>query len=572
MDKRSIILVLLLVALVIFWVPIMTVLGLYKPAPPRTQAPAQTSDSLKSVSTPQKEEPVVAKPATVPSDTTARTAPAMEEMAKLPVDTIFVETDLATVALSNHGGGPISYKLKKYMYTHDGPIEMLPQCTNATPQFAFTGGAYDAAELVYQSSLAKGKYTVSSSPLEISYTYNREGGGSLIKRYRFYPDSYKYSLILEVDNPASFGFEREYSLDWNNPLKPTELEVADDYNMFWAAAYMGGERTKFDDYTDNKYNVSLSGTTAWVANRSKYFTTIMIPESRAAAGAKSSGLKKSVMTPRGNAQAREITVGLTMEMPQTTKLVDSFAVFAGPIDYDILKNYPNNIVDLIDIGTTPFVGWLIKIFAIPIMWLLPRMYAIIPNYGFVIIIFSLLVKVITWPLSRRSVRSMMAMKDLQPKMEELKKKHKNNPQALNREIMKLYKEAGVNPFSGCLIYLPQLPLFFALFNVFRATILLRQAPFILWWSDLSRGALSFTDPYIIMVVLMMVVMFIQQHMTLTDPKNKALVYIMPPLMGLLFYKASAGLVLYWTCFSLFSLIEQVMFKPYKQSAVTVPQS
>ncbi|MCX6826115.1 MAG: YidC/Oxa1 family membrane protein insertase [candidate division Zixibacteria bacterium] len=151
----------------------------------------------------------------------------------------------------------------------------------------------------------------------------------------------------------------------------------------------------------------------------------------------------------------------------------------------------------------------------------------------------------------------------------MKKKHKNNPQALNKEMMKLYKEAGINPFSGCLPYLPQLPLFLALYAVFSSTIVLRQAPFILWWDDLSRGALSLTDPYITMVILMMALMFIQQKMTMTDPKNKMLIYIMPLIMGFAFYKASAGLVLYWTCFSLFSFVEQLVIKP-QRSITGVP--
>ncbi|SYZ71824.1 putative Membrane protein insertase YidC [Candidatus Zixiibacteriota bacterium] len=574
MDKKTILIVLLLVVLVIFWVPIMTTLGLYKPAPP--QSKTQSADTLKVPAAETKPEAVqdsIKTTVTATDSAKAKIQP-MEETANLPEDTITVETENWVILLSNHGGGPISLKLKKYDYPDDGPVEMLPDCKRATPQFFFAGGTFDAGKLAYQSSLAAGKYVVDNSPLELTYIYNKEGGGSIAKRYRFYPQKYEYDLVIEINNHNEFNFEREYSLEWNNPLEPTELEIADDYSMFWAATYMGGERTKLDDYTNNQFNVSLSGTTNWVANRSKYFTTILIPQSREASGVKATGKKEKEVTSQGaTVQKRVITTGLVMDMPATPSLTDSFSVFVGPIDYDLLKGYKHNIVDLIDIGTTPFVGWIIKIFAVPIMWLLPRMYQIIPNYGAVIIVFSLLVKLVTWPLSRKSVRSMMAMKEIQPKLEELKKKHKNNPQALNREMMKLYKDAGVNPFSGCLIYLPQLPLFFALFAVFRSTILLRQAPFILWWNDLSRGALSFTDPYIIMVVIMMVVMFIQQHMTMTDPKNKALVYIMPPMMGFFFYKAAAGLVLYWTCFSLFSLIEQIIFKPYKkQTTVMSPQS
>ena len=336
----------------------------------------------------------------------------------------------------------------------------------------------------------------------------------------------------------------------------------------WAMALMGSERIKFNDYDDNKYNVSLTGTTNWIATRSKYFAAALIPRSHLGTGVKSSGVKESILTKRGKATARKITIGLLMDLPYEQNFADTFSVFVGPMDYEVLSAYNNGMADLIDIGTTPFVGWIIKIFAIPIMWLLPRMYNIIPNYGLVIIIFSFLVKFVTWPLTKKTVQSMNAMRELQPKMEELKKKHKNNPQALNREIMKLYREHGVNPLSGCLPYIPQMPLFFALFAVFRSTILLRQAPFVLWWDDLSRGAMSFTDPYIILVLLMVGLMFLQQKVTTTDPKNKALTYIFPLMLGFFFYKASAGLVLYWTCFSLFSFLEQIIFRKSKAPVKT----
>ncbi|MCP4706462.1 MAG: membrane protein insertase YidC, partial [candidate division Zixibacteria bacterium] len=122
------------------------------------------------------------------------------------------------------------------------------------------------------------------------------------------------------------------------------------------------------------------------------------------------------------------------------------------------------------------------------------------------------------------------------------------------------KEHGVNPLSGCLPLLPQMPLFFALFAVFRSTILLRQAPFMLWWDDLSRGALTWSDPYIILVIIMAVGMFFQQKMTMTDPKNKMLIYMMPLMMGFFFWNVAAGLVLYWICYSLFSWLEQLAFR------------
>jgi YidC/Oxa1 family membrane protein insertase len=556
LDKKTIILVIALGLLVFFWIPIMTKLGLIKPAP----APVRQigADSAQVSTQPVHDARLI---------DSAFAAPIIEAKSDLATDTttpeekIIIETDVWTVVMTNYGGGPISIKLKKYEYHGGGQIEMLPDCQTATPELTSIIAGKKLRSKPFKSSLPEGRYSATSSPLEITYAYYEEGRGSIAKRYRFYKDKYNYDLAVEITNGAGIGFEREYALEWNNPLRPTERQLFDDYNAMWAMAQMGSERVKFDDYTDNKYSVALSGSTNWIASRSKYFASIMVPLSGSAAGAKSSGIKINEATASGNVQARRITYGLAMEIPSRQNPVDSFSIFVGPMDYDLLKNFDHDVIDIIDIGTTPFVGWIIKIFAIPIMWLLPRMYNIIPNYGLVIIVFALLIKILIFPLSKKTAKSMMAMKELQPKMEELKKKHKNNPQALNKEMMKLYKDMGVNPFSGCLPYLPQLPLFFAMFAVFSSTILLRQAPFILWYTDLSRGALSLTDPYIVMVIIMMILMFVQQKMTMTDPKNKVLIYLMPLIMGFFFYKAAAGLVLYWTSFSLFSFIEQLLFKP-----------
>ncbi len=573
MDKKVVILVVLLGILVIFWIPIMTKLGLIKPPEQQPQKIEQTTSQpeRQPISTGD----VTTQPtATVSEEATTSLSRVLENQADdseatppPPEDSVIVETNLMRVVLSNIGGAPRSIKLKKYFYNDGTEIEMLPDNELSTPAFIFDNGSVNINNYYFESVQMGGKYSIGSGSQEIVFSYSLEDGSNLSKTYRFYADRYDYDLILDINNRNAFGFERNYLLEWGNKLAPTELNIEDDYNSMWALALMA-EREKFDDYDNNMFNITRTGDTRWVASRSKYFTAIMMPRSRMGIGVAASGVKKAVTINNKSVTSRELAIGIQMDLPYETSVVDSFSVFVGPMDYDALKKFNNDVVDIVDIGTTAYVGWIIKIFAIPILWLLPRMYEIIPNYGLVIIIFSLLVKLITWPLSKKTVQSMAAMKDIQPEMAKLKEKHKNNPQALNKEMMKLYKERGINPLSGCLPYLPQMPLFFALFSVFRQTILLRQAPFILWWNDLSRGALSVTDPYIILVVLMCVLMFVQQKMIMTDQKNKAMIYMMPLIMGFFFYRASAGLVLYWTCFSLFSYIEQLVFrKPKPQTAV-----
>ncbi|MFQ5453275.1 MAG: YidC/Oxa1 family insertase periplasmic-domain containing protein, partial [Candidatus Zixiibacteriota bacterium] len=365
-----------------------------------------------------------------------------------------------------------------------------------------------------------------------------------------------------------FGFERQYSLVWNTSLGVTEPQAAMDYDVMEAVAMQAGARENLDDFDDGRLNQSLDGFTSWAGLRSKYFAAVIIPKNRDAESVFAKGNKRKVKSPDGEVEQRKIIVGLDMPFANVIGFADSFTVFVGPLDYTLLSKYKVGLEDMLGIGTTPIVGWLIKPFAIAIIWLLPKMYSVIPNYGLVIILFAFLVKVITLPLSMKSFKSMNAMKELQPKIEELKKKHKNNPQALNSEMMKMYKTHGVNPISGCLPMLPQMPLFFALFSVFRQTILLRDAPFIWFITDLSRGAMSFTDPYIILVVIMIAAQFVSQKLTMsTAQQNKALQYAMPLFMGFIFYKFAAGLVLYWACFSIFSLLDYVIFKRKKNIEV-----
>ena len=258
---------------------------------------------------------------------------------------------------------------------------------------------------------------------------------------------------------------------------------------------------------------------------------------------------------------RKITAGVRMEFVNVPEFGDKFRIFVGPLDYMLLSDYNVGLQDMLGIGTTPVVGWVMKPFAIGVMWLLPRMYDYVPNYGMVIILFALLIKIVTLPLSKKQFLSMQAMKTLQPKIEELRKKHKKDPQQLNKETMGLYKKHGVNPLSGCLPLILQMPLLFAMFSVIRSTVLLRAADFVWFIDDLSRGAQAVTDPYIVLVVIMVGAQFASQTLTMpSTQQNKMMMYMMPLVMGFFFWNFAAGLVLYWTCFSVFSLLDYVLFK------------
>lgn len=571
MDKKTLPLIIGLILIILFYFPILEFLGIMESAPSQQEQPGG-GDTTTSLTPEQVYSPYDETARTLPDQTPASpvltTDSALSPADYIVPDTIIVRTNVYEVILTSFGGGPISLKLNKYSYRNGDPIQMLALAEYATPEVSFAGGTFSTSRVAFQCDQAPGEYDATRSPLELTYRYHREGG-EIIKKYRFEPDSYDFGLELTVNNPGRLGFERRYSMDWNTPLNITEPQAESDYMAMEAVAMQGGQRETLDDFDDGRLNQVLDGATVWAGVRSMYFAAVLIPNNRPAEAAHARGFKNDIIVDEeGSIEMRRITAGLEMEFASVETFTDSFTVFVGPLDYFIMSSYGAGLEDILGIGTMPFVGWIIKPFAIGIIWLLPRMYAVLPNYGLVIILFSLLIKLVTLPLSMKSFKSMNAMKELAPKVEELKKKHKKNPQALNTEMMKMYKAHGVNPISGCLPMIPQMPLLFALFAVFRQTILFRDAPFIWFIDDLSRGATSFTDPYIILVIIMVGAQFISQKLTMpSTQQNKALLYVMPLFMGWIFHSFASGLVLYWVCFSVFSLLDYVLFKRKKNAQV-----
>lgn len=566
LDKKSIIAIVILAVLIIFYWPILQKLGFVTPE--EEPVPAQAGDT--AVVTPSQTEPIATPEPAAPAETSQPSAQLAEPQTDtVKVDTLIVQTNKYQVALISLGGGVTSLMLKDYTYRDGAPVELFPNGRRATPEAVFAGGTFSTSTLPFTCNLAPDEYDATREPLEVIYTYAPPSGGRIERHFVFHPDDHSFDLKLIIDQPAQMQLEREYRLGWSTPLEPTEPNLQDDWSSMQAAAMMAGSRVSLDDFDDGVLRQTVDGQVAWVGVRSKYFAKVLIPRSRPAEGAYADGGERDVVAPDGGmVEERRITAGLKLPFAAVSSVVDSFTVFVGPLDYMMMSDYDVDLEDMLDIGTTPYIGWIIKPFAIAIMWIMPILYDVVPNYGLVIILFALIVKIITLPLSMRSFKSMQAMKDLQPKVEDLKQRLKKDPQKLNQEMMKLYKAHGVNPLSGCLPILPQMPLFFALFSVFRSTILLRNAPFVWFIDDLSRGAQSLTDPYIILVVLMVAAQFLSQKLTMASTQqNKMFIYLMPFLMGFIFYRFAAGLVLYWTSFSVLAMLDYVLFRKPKNPQV-----
>jgi len=219
-----------------------------------------------------------------------------------------------------------------------------------------------------------------------------------------------------------------------------------------------------------------------------------------------------------------------------------------PIDYWFLASFKKGFEGITTGGIFGPIGRLIlKLFRL--------LYPIFGNYGYVIIIFALLIKLILHPLNRHQLEMQRKMQLLQPELERLKRKYKDDPQALNREMMDLYKAYGFNP-AGCFIpLLIQLPLFMALYNMLLTSIDFRQAPFILWITDLSVK-----DPYYVLPIVMGAMFLIQSLITTTDPRNRMMSIFMPIFFTFIFLNFPSGLQLYWLSFNLFSILESLWYR------------
>jgi len=396
-----------------------------------------------------------------------------------------------------------------------------------------------------------------------SYTfryYMELENNKIQKSITVYGNSYHVDLELNVSDAKSILLNDDYEISWINGLPPNEKNISEEYTYSETYASMGGELESFDiDSEEPIRPLPINGQTEWIAVRTKYFLSAIIPNNVQTSGVIFAGEGVKI----NDIIQRHYDTSIISDL-QGPSISDSYRIYMGPLDYSVLSDYENGLSDLIMNH-----GWYERTFR-PISLLILRVFKFfqlfIPNYGIVIILFSILVKIVVYPLTKKSYKSMKEMSRVQPLLAELREKYKSDPQRMNKETMKLYKEHGINPLGGCLPMLLQLPLLGALFIVFRSTIQLRGASFIPGWiDDLSRADTIFTlpfslplygDQFNILPILMAGTMIFQSKMTMQDPKQKAMVYIMPIFMLLIFNQFPSGLNLYYTMFNVLTIIQQ----------------
>ena len=489
-----------------------------------------------------------------------------------------LETDLIKAAISTRNGAKlVHWELKKYDHFRDGEKDGFVDLANSPTGFnvpnnglnlRFEGPDGKTIDLnnfnLYtdQASTSTQFLDENNSQKTIEF-YLPVGQGRVVKSFTFHNGSYAVDVAVRFENISAVTSNRFYTLGWENGLPSTEENLRDDMDYARAYAFMGGERLDLDASADERSEEEKNGNLDWVAIRTKYFLMAMIPNQTI----------DSRVTLTGQGMESEegvykvFNASLMMDLPVgTNQHTDSLKLFLGPMDHHILGKYDVGLENLV--MSKDWYEGLFRWISLLILPILEMLYKIIPNYGFVIIIFSILIKLVLYPLTKKSHEGMSRMQTMQPKMQALKEKYGEDMQRYNQEVMKLYKEEKFNPASGCLPTLLQMPLLFALFIVFRSTIQLRGEPFVAWITDLSRPDalhLGFDLPYIgstlaVLPLLMALTMFWQSKVTITDPKQKTMAYVMPVFLLFVFYRLPSGLNLYYSVFNILTMIQTRMIK------------
>lgn len=532
MEKRTIVFLILSVVILITYPYFLHLTGLEMPGAgpaPKEEAalpPAGTSA------------PAPPAAAVAPAPAPARAVPAPVAGAEGPARDIPIETDLYKATLSTRGGVLTDWELKRH-FEDDRvtPVRLLqtPEAGAVTfPLTVSVEGAPGFEDGVWHADgdavrVAGG----ATRTLRLTRT-DPKSGATLVKTLVFHGND--YTVDVDLDATAAPG--------------PVALSLGSNFGIRqWGKLRIGFEgvadlvdgdvhREKTADMT--KAPVAREGEIAWTVTEGKYFIAALVPETP----------PQSVVS-RAPAANHVVTA---LVAPPGGEV--RYTLYAGPKDYRRLKAFGVNLQENIDFGWFMFGSWsFVRLLAEPMFLLLTAIDRMVRNYGFSIILLTLLIKTVFIPLTHKSYRSMKAMQAIQPQVKALQEKYKSNKEKLSRETMALYREHQINPLGGCLPMFVQIPFFIAFFNILYTTIELRHAPFVGWITDLSAK-----DPYYILPVIMGVSMFVQQKIqpTSMDPKQARIMMFLPVIFTFFFMNFPSGLVLYWLFNNLFTITQQYL--------------
>lgn len=490
-------------------------------------------------------------PTTNTQDTaTVSKAPVTEAMpisAPVGGKLVSVKTDVFDVVIDTRGGDIVQLNLLDYKETLNSPEPfVLFNDQDKTRYLAESGllsqsGPDTTAEQALYS-VSETSYTLTPGQNELVVKLNWEKDGvTVVKSFTFVRDSYEIKVAYDIENHSAKAWTgNQYSQLLRANTPPENHGGVVNLTTYFGAAISTPQKPfqkiPFKDMQEK--NVNIVSQNGWAAMVQHYFISAWIPPKDASSTYYSRVTNNGLYTI--GALGPQLTVAPGEKASTASKL------YAGPAIADRLEKAAPHLQLTIDYGWFWFIS-------VIIFWMLQKVHEFVGNWGWSIVIVTIIIKLMFYHLSAKSYRSMSALKKLQPKIEALKERFGDDKQKLTQATMELYRQEKVNPMSGCLPILVQIPVFIALYWVLVESVQLRHAPFILWIHDLSQH-----DPYYILPVLMGISMFVQQRLNPPppDPVQAKVMMFMPVIFTVLFANFPAGLMLYWFVNNTLSFLQQ----------------
>ncbi len=474
---------------------------------------------------------------------------------------VVAETPLVRLTLSTHGGALRRWELKSYEYLKGVPVNLVAQ-GKVLPLTAWSGER-DMAGESFQPEKTRISISSAGETEALSFVATLPSGLRLTKTLTFKGNSYGVGLTLRWSNVGGKELKVSPHLIWGPGVRGEEKGES---NPVQVTTWLDRKRI-VEDVTKLDRPVVYSGEVSWIALHDTYFAAVLLPRS------------KGMMAMVGREPGSGPVIGVQMPsrvLRPGEEIIQEVVVYGGPKELQSLNRLGSDLEELVDLGWSGFL-------ARPIIAFLNLLYRFTKNYGLAIILLTLVFKALFHPLTRKSLRAMRVMQELQPKVAALQEKYKNNPQKKNQETMELFKRHGANPMQGCLPMLIQLPIFFALYTALSSAVELWRAPFILWIDDLSAPdtlfVLPFTVPFLgegvafrVLPLLMGASQYFQQKLAPTggDPRQaQMMLYVMPVFLTFIFWSLPSGLVLYWFVSNLLQIGEQhLLFRKGRPTLVS----
>ena len=596
MDRRLLLFVALSLAVWLLWSYFFppAVPPAVPPTPPDAAAPGAGSPAgaardagpgVPEQEAPAGGDPQAGAPAALPAALGGQAAPALrpdlpqgQAVAAGFEEKVVIDTPLLTVRLDNRGARLESWKLKRYQDDEGAPLDLVSPAArklNLLPLQILVedaGASRRLSEALYRVERSDGREE-GRTVTRVTFAWSDGRGTAAVKTLRLPHDAYlaEFGFAVEVD-----GRPVTPTLVWGAGFGPhTGLEKGQNADTTWALARQGGSIERRDRASFKPEEPwRVAGPLRWAGLEDKYFAALLV------AGTPIDGEARYEAVRLVEDGRERFHLSAAVRLPGAS----SVSVFAGPKDVELLKSAGHELDRLVDFG---FFG----VIALPLFYAMKFVEKYTGNYGWAIVILTIVIRLLFFPFMHRGQLKMRKMQDkmkkLQPKIKSMRERYRKlerkevergRPEArmelrrkMNEEMMAIYKQEDINPFgsmSGCLPLVLQIPILYAFYQILSKAIELRKAPFLLWIRDLSVK-----DPYYVTPIIMGATMLIQQVMTsssIPDPTQRRIMYIMPVMFTYLFVGFPSGLVLYWLVNNLLGILQQHLVN--KEAVAMTPKA